>query len=92
MEIYTDRGVIKHGKYWEERGQRFLYLFNCSLTGIYFSAQCCFTAGYGALVQLKGPISRLFKQNSHYLQQVGSVCCVLEAANWFTGFTFHIGP
>lgn len=91
MEIYTDRGVIKHGKYWEERAQHFLYLFKCSLTGIYFSAQHWFIAGYRALVQLKGPVSRLLKQNSHCLQQVGAVCCGLEAANWFTGFTFHFG-
>lgn len=38
MEIYTDRGVIKHGKYWGKGTQCFPYPFLCSLAWIYFAA------------------------------------------------------
>lgn len=91
MEIYTDRGVIKHGKYWGKGTQCFLYLFKYSLTVIYFSARRWFVAGYRALVQLKGPVSSHLKQNWHYLQQVRNACCRPKTANWFTGCSFHIG-
>lgn len=74
MEIYTDRGVIKHGRYWGKGTQRFLYLFMYSLMGIYFSARRRCIAGYRALMQLKGPVSSCLKQNLHYLQQVRNVC------------------
>lgn len=91
MEIYTDRGIIKHGKYWGKGTQCILYLFVYSLTGIYFSARHWFVADYRALMQLKGPISRRLKQNLHYLQQVRNVCRGSKSADWFTGCSFHIG-